>query len=111
MISCEPVNAVPLLRSAVTTAQYRLLSAEESDMECVNRTLATLLLDLAPVLGLLKSTAAGEPGGPLAAAMGHLGEAFTHASAGRAEATVTSMISAAGATFHVGASRRPRHLA
>jgi hypothetical protein len=85
----------------VTTAQYRLLSAEERDMECVNRTLATLLLDLAPVLGLLKATAVTEPRGALAAVLGHLGEAFTHASAGRAEATVASVISAAGATFHV----------
>ncbi len=70
-------------------------------MECVNRTLATLLLDLAPVLGLLKATAATEPRGALATVLAHLGEAFNHASAGRPEATVTSVISAAGATFHV----------
>jgi hypothetical protein len=85
----------------VTTAQYRLLSADELDMECVNRTLATLLLDLAPVLGHLKTTAATQPDGPLATVLGHLGEAFNHAAAGRAEATATSLITAAGVTFLV----------
>jgi hypothetical protein len=101
VISCEPVHAVPLLRTSVTTAQYRLLAAEECDMECVNRTLATLLLDLAPVLGHLKATAATHPGSPLATVLAHLGDAFNHASVCRPEATVSSLIAAAGATFLV----------
>jgi hypothetical protein len=85
----------------VTTAQYRLLSAEECDMACVNRTLATLLLDLAPALGHLKATAEDQPDGPLAAVLEHLGDAFNHAASGRSAATLTSMITAAGVTFQI----------
>jgi hypothetical protein len=114
VISCEPAHAVPLLRSAVTTAQYRLLSADKPDMECVNRTLAALLLDLAPALGHLKATAAGQPDSPLATVLDHLGAAFDHAASGRSDATVTSLITAAGETFHIRndyGSMRPERIA
>ena len=83
-----------MLRQAVQTAQRKLLLSDH-DLADVNEALARLFAELAPIHDELAATAAAAPHGPVAAVLAQLRESFAHATEGRPEPAINSVITAA----------------
>ncbi|MFC4855428.1 hypothetical protein [Actinophytocola glycyrrhizae] len=90
----ERRDPTPVLRTAVQTAQRKLLLSGR-DLADVNETLARLFAELAPIHAELAATAAAAPHGPVAAVLAQLRVGFAHATEGRPEPAINSVITAA----------------
>ncbi len=94
------VDAVPLLRRVAQAAQQELL-ATRRDLDSVQRVLAAILAALAPVERELEAMGSAEPTSAVAAVLGHLRMAFTHAAEGRADPAVSSVVTAAATSYRL----------
>lgn len=94
------VDAVSLLRISVRRAQ-ELMSSSPRDLVWVHQVLADLAAALAPVSAHLEAVADAQPAGAVAAVLGYLREAFTHAGAGRAEQAMSCVLTAMVTAFRL----------
>jgi len=91
---------VPVLRMSVRRAQDALLSGPR-DPAGVNAVLVDLAAELAPSFPHLLAEADAQPGGPVAAVLGHLRVAFNNAAGGRPDQVVCAVVTAAATGFRL----------
>jgi hypothetical protein len=92
-VVADDLDAVPVLRASVRSA-YEELNSSPLDTKAVNAVLTALAAKLGCVIPHLHAVADAQPGGAVAAALGHLRYAFSHAAAGRCDHAVSAVAAA-----------------